>query len=94
MKTSNRIFAAILIVIAGFTGGTVLLISWRVFALALVSLLTLVYGLSFWRNTYTGEDLSSEKGFWRTKLSPAVLIPILSLAFGGAISGWLYQVFF
>lgn len=95
MKYYNRVFALILIAISGLTGGIILLVSWRVMALALISLLTLMYGLSVWRGTYENQDLNlgQEKGLLKIQLKPAIMLPIIALAFGSAIASFIFRYF-
>ena len=86
---TNRIFALILLSIAGFCGGTLLVIDWRLLALSIVAGLSLLLGITVWRGTFEGLKIDTKRGFWRIKLHPAIILPIIFLAFGAAISGIL-----
>lgn len=90
MKIYNRIFALICIVISGFAGGAVLIMNWRIMALGIVSLLTLLWGINFWRNSY--QDINLGQDPLRAKLHPALFLPICALACGAALAGWLIKM--
>lgn len=90
MKIGNRIFSCMLLIIAGMAGGSILIMNWRILALGIIAVLCLTLGINFWRATFADLEIKNPgQSIWKTKLHPAILIPVITLSFGAAIAGWL-----
>ena len=83
-----RAGAYLLFLLAGICGGALLIIDWRMLALAVVCGWSLILGLSFWRLTVPIVE-KGDKPWWSIRATPTILGPIILIAAGAALISWL-----